>query len=118
MHKFCNIETTCKNHFLSKSLNLDVVKPFQNPREANSRSRILLISLVYVCIYLFVYVCHASWSNEKRYRLEIWYIYSQGPYLKTGFFKKISVTATSFEKLTRHVDFPHISSIVLLLFFF
>ena len=52
-----------------------------------SKSRMFLISLVYVCIYLFMYVCHASWPNEKRYRLEIWYTHSPRPYLKTAFFK-------------------------------
>ena len=46
---------------------------FHNPREASSRSRIFLISLVYVCIYLCIYVCHISWPNEKRFRPEIWY---------------------------------------------
>ena len=29
----------------------------RNPREASSRSRI--------CVYLFIYLCHASWPNEK-----------------------------------------------------
>ena len=31
---------------------------YQNPREASSRSRILLISLVYVCICVFIYLCN------------------------------------------------------------
>ena len=47
--------------------------PCQNPREASSRSRIFLISLVNVCIYLciylfmyvFIYLGRASWSNEN-----------------------------------------------------
>ena len=39
-----------------------------------------------ICVYLFIYLRHASWPNEKRYRLEIWYTYSHRPYLKTGFF--------------------------------
>ena len=47
---------------------------YQNRHEASSRSRILLISLVYMCVYvcicLFIYLCHASWPNEKRYRPE------------------------------------------------
>ena len=54
---------------------------YQNPREASSRPRIFLNSLE----YLFVYLCHASWPNEKRYRPEIWYSYSHWSYLKTGF---------------------------------
>ena len=62
---------------------------FQNPREASSQTRIILISLVYVCMYVFIYgciyVCDASWPNEKRYRPEIWHTYSYWPYLKTGF---------------------------------
>ena len=58
---------------------------FQNPRETSSRSRIFLISLAYVCMYLFMYLSHASWPNEKRYRPEIWYKYSHGRYLETGF---------------------------------
>ena len=47
--------------------------------------RIFINSLVYVCICVYVYMCHASWPNEKRYRPEIWYTYSHRPYLKTGF---------------------------------
>ena len=34
---------------------------------------------------VFMYLCHASWPNEKRYRAEIRYIYSHRPYLKTIF---------------------------------
>ena len=45
---------------------------FQYPREANSRSRIFLFSLVYFCFYLFM--CGTPpVQNEKRYRSEIWY---------------------------------------------
>ena len=58
---------------------------YQNPREASSRPRIFLNSLEYLFVYLFVYLCHASWPNEKRYRPEIWYSYSHWSYLKTGF---------------------------------
>ena len=89
---------------------------FQNPREASSRSRIFLNSLVYLCISVIVcvciYVCHVSWPNEKRYRPEIWHTYSHWPYLKTFFFcffDQITVTTASLEKLPCHVDFPHIS---------
>ena len=61
----------------------------QNPSAASSQSRIFLISLVYVCInvfiYLCIYLCHASWPDEKRYRPEIWYTYCHRPYLKTYF---------------------------------
>ena len=62
-----------------------------------------------VCVYL----CHASWPNEKRYRPEIWHTYSHWPYLKTSFSKKIPVTAVSLEKMPCHADFPQISSIAL-----
>ena len=51
---------------------------------------------VYVCIYLFIYVCHGSWPDERLYRPEIWYTYSHRPYLKTGFlffFEKIMLGA-------------------------
>ena len=49
---------------------------------------IFLISLLYVCIFVYVsiYLCHLSWPNEKRYRPEIWHTYSHWPYLKTCFF--------------------------------
>ena len=62
-----------------------------------------------------MYLCHASWPNEKRYRPEIWYTYSHNPYLKSGFcfFEKMTLGAASLEKLPRHVVFPHISSIAL-----
>ena len=32
-----------------------------------------------------MYLCHASWRNEKRHRPENRYTYSHGPYLKRGF---------------------------------
>ena len=41
---------------------------FLNPRDASNRSRIFLFSLVYVCMYVFIYLCHASWPNEKQQR--------------------------------------------------
>ena len=90
---------------------------YQNPREASSWSRILLISLEYVCIYLcmylFIYLCHTSGPKENRYRPENWHINSQWPYLKTVifFFEKITMRAACLKKLPCHVDFPHISSI-------
>ena len=37
---------------------------YQNPREANSRSRIFLISLEYVCIYLCM--CDTSPDQTKN----------------------------------------------------
>ena len=39
----------------------------------------------YVFIHLCMYVCHASWPNEIRYRPEIWNTCFHGPYLKTRF---------------------------------
>ena len=54
----------------------------QNPREASIRSRIFLMSLLYVGISLFV---SRLLAKRKRYRPEIWYTYSHRPYLKTGF---------------------------------
>ena len=41
---------------------------------------------VFLRLYLFIYVCHASWPNEKRYRPEIWYTHFPRPYLKMAFF--------------------------------
>ena len=93
---------------------------FQNPREASSRSTIFLFSLVYVCMYVFIYLCHASWGNEKRHRPEIWYARSPRPYLKISFLffsKKVTLRAANLEKLPCHVDFPHISSFALFAFF-
>ena len=72
----------------------------QNPREASSRSRIFLISLVFVCFCVFIYLC----------------TYSHWPYLKTSFFfEKTTMTTASLEKLPCHVDFPHIFSLPLVL---
>ena len=48
--------------------------PCENPCEASSRSRIFLISLVYVFICACTYMCNVSWPNEKWYRPEIWHI--------------------------------------------
>ena len=97
---------------------------FQNPREASSRSRIFLFSVVnmLVCDSVCRCVCTAPFShNEKRYRPQIWCTYSHRPYLKTFFFcffDQITMTAASVEKLPCHVDCPHISSIALLIYFF
>ena len=91
----------------------------QSSREASSKSRIFLISLEYVCIYLcmylFIYLCPTSGPKENGYRPENWHINSQWPYLKTVFFffEKITMKAACLEKLPCHVDFPHISSIAL-----
>ena len=71
----------------------------QGSREASRKSRIFLISLEYVCIYLcmylFIYLCHTSGPKENRYRPENWHINSQWPYLKTVifFFEKITMKA-------------------------
>ena len=85
----------------------------QNPGETSRRSRIFLFSLLYMCIYVFIFV--TSWPNEKLSRPEIWYTRSPRRHLKTGFcfFEKVTLRAESFEKLPCHVDFPHISSITL-----
>ena len=58
-----------------------------------------------VCIYFFTYLfrCHASWTNEQRYRPEIWYTHSPRSYLKITFlFFRKSVWGPC------HGDFPHI----------
>ena len=82
---------------------------FQNPCEASSRSRIFLFSLVYVCMYEFIYLCHASWINEKRYRPEIWYTRFPRPHFL--FFRKSDPegrqprkTAVSSGFFAYHVD--------------
>ena len=67
---------------------MDVEKAdFQNPREGEQPIKDIpnftCISFCYK--YLFMYLCHVSWPNEKRYRPEIWYTRSHRPYLKTGF---------------------------------
>ena len=61
----------------------------QNPREASTRSKIFLFSLVNMSVGLSVcgFVClyGTSWPRDKRYRLEIWYTHSPRANLKTGF---------------------------------
>ena len=57
----------------------------QNPREASSRSRIYVFSLVNILVCWLVYPALFG-HNEKRYRPEIWYKHSPRPYLKTCFF--------------------------------
>ena len=109
--KFLMISSSVKKLFL-----LLFRVEYQNPHEASSRSRIFLNSLVYLCMYLFIYARHVSWPNEKRYRPQIWHTYSHWPYLKTGFFVfsiKSPWRPLASKKLPCHVDFPHISSIAL-----
>ena len=43
---------------------------YQNPREASSRSRIFLISLLYVCICVFICLCHAKQKTIQPWNLE------------------------------------------------
>ena len=56
------------------------------------------------------------WPYEKPYRPETWYTGSPRPYLKKLFFEKVTLVATSLDEPLRHVYFPHISSIALLVF--
>ena len=74
------------------------------------------ISSIAFFMYLFIYLCHASWQKEKRYRPEIRYIRSSRLHLETGFFccfEKVTMSVACLEKLPCHVDFSHISSIAL-----
>ena len=68
-----------------------------------------LLDCVHLCkfIYLFIYLCQASWANEKQYRPEIWHTYSHWPYLKTrfSFFRQNDRDGRYPEKLPFHVDF-------------
>ena len=76
---------------------------------------------VYLCIYLYMYFCHASWPNQKRYRPVIQYTYSHWPYLKRFFFcffEEMTQRAASLEKLACHGDFLHISSIAFFIYLF
>ena len=83
---------------------VSLVCVYRNPRLAGSQSIIFLISLVYACIYVFIYLCmylcHVSWPNEKRYRPEIWYTYSNTHHLNTHYLR-----APSLEKPPCHVIF-------------
>ena len=62
---------------------------------------------VCICVSLFIYLCQASWANEKQYRPEIWHTYSHWPYLKTrfSFFRQNDRDGRYPEKLPFHVDF-------------
>ena len=73
---------------------------YQNPREASSRSRILLISLVYVCIYLCI--CVTSLGQTKN---DTDLKFGTHTPIDFCFFDQITVTAASLEKLPCHVDF-------------
>ena len=42
------------------------LKSYQNPREASSRKRIFLLSLVYVCMYLFM--CVRPLGQTKNFK--------------------------------------------------
>ena len=81
-----------------KKMNFLCKMKCENPHEASRRSRIFLILLEYVCV--FIYLCHACWPNEKQYIPEIWHTYHHWPYLKRVicFIEEIPVTATSLEK--------------------
>ena len=90
---------------------------FQNPREATSRSRKFIFSLVNVSVGRLVCGLYGtSWPNETRYRPEIQSPHSPIPYLKIGFryFEQTTLRRASLEKLSCHVNFSHISSIALL----
>ena len=57
-------------------------------------------SYFHLIICLCIYVCHATWPNQIRYRPQIWYTYSHRPYLKMVFFcfcEKMTLRAASLE---------------------
>ena len=67
-------------------------------------------------MYVFIYVFHASWLNDTDLKFSTHTTLDH--ILKWGlvFFEKVNLTAAHLEKLPRHVDFPHVSSIALFFF--
>ena len=87
----------------------------QNPREASSRSRIFLFSLVNMwfcwCVFLSVQRLLATTKKDTDPKFgthtpqyHIWVF---------CFFEKVTLRAASLEKLPCHMHFPHIFSIAL-----
>ena len=66
-----------------------------------------------ICVSICVFICVTAPGQTKNDIPEIWYAYSPRLNLKNAFFRKRYVRGISLEKLTCHVDFPHISSIAL-----
>ena len=119
-------QTGCPTKFafrLQRGSKLAKSAIFQNPREASSRSRICLISLVYVCMYcLFVYL-FVSRLLATLTTIQTWNLAHILPLTLSKkqvflFFDQITVTAASLEKLPCHRDFQHISWINLLYIYF
>ena len=77
-----------------------------------------VISLVYVCMYLCMYMWHAL---VKRRTIQTWnLVLIQTSYKNSHvvWFEKVTPSAARLEKLPCHVDFPHISSIALFVYLF
>ena len=85
--------------------------PYQNPREASSRSRIFLFSLVNM--WLCWCICLYGAFLPQRKKIKTWNLVHTLPKTisKNVFF--LLKRASSLEKLPCHVYFPHISSIAL-----
>ena len=97
---------------------LDRFSPIKiHVRRATGRG--YLNSLVYVCVCICIYLFLSS-LLAKRKTIQTWNLAHILPLTLSKnrffyFFDQITVTAASLEKLPCHVDFPHISSISLLL---
>ena len=97
---------------------------YQNPREAGSRSRIFLISLVYVFVGELIYLC-VSRLLAKRKTIYTWnlvhilhWTLSKNRFFFGFFSEKMTLRAANLEKLLCHGDFSHIFSISLVQFSF
>ena len=95
--------------------------PYRNPREASSRPRIFLISLEYLCffvyvVFVYVFICLTSPGPTKNDTDLIFGTHTRIDLILKRVFcfaEKILVTAASLKKLPCHVDFSHISLIAL-----
>ena len=69
--------------------------------------------------YVYLSVCRSPPSSpkEKRYRPEIWFTHSPGPYPFFSLFEKLTLGAASLEKTPHHLDYPPIFSITLYKFY-
>ena len=73
---------------------------------------------LYICVYVFVSRLLAKWRMIQTWNLVHTFPSTTSKNGFFCFFKEIPVTAASLEKLPCHVDFPHFTSIALLLYFF
>ena len=116
--EFCVVSLDRCDKFLSVQLAKYEMIIKIHKRRAGGTGFLYFHSFIYVNVYVCVLfrLSRVPWLNEKRYGPEIWCAHVPRKYLKNAFFWIFYFEKVDHEKLSCHVDFPHISSFILFSF--